>query len=622
MDSNRAGGHKGRLAFASFTILVCIISIAASSAALRPLLVVAILAAGGLLVWIIRSNALTLKTLVIGTVLFRILLLWLPPTLSDDVYRYIWDGRVQLAGMNPYQHLPSDLVDAGVLESDVVYDRMNSKDLYTVYPPVSQFVFVGAAVVENAVGSWWGGYYFIKLIFALVELAAALLILSMVRSSRALLYAWNPLVLIESAGQPHTEAMLVLLLVAAIWYSRKHQAGKATIALAVAVLVKIYPLFLLPLSVIKSNWKKVAIAIVVGVVCLVPYLGKDVAGNVQSSLDLYVRLFEFNAGLYLFVKKVMFEFTGADFSKTIGPLFRNLFFIVSIAVWFASWRKRWPLERGIRWILGAFILFATTVHPWYLLGILCTLPFADVSKNTLASTWNWYALGIIVPGTYLFYTHDIYWLFVVAGWTTWTVITFAGLIPIVANRLVHYRARSKYSWIRPYLKPDFKGARVLDLGAGEGYLGQMIGEKHSANVELVDVVDFSSSTLPLTIYDGRHLPYADRTFDTAIVYFVLHHAEDAEQVLREAVRVTGDRLVVVESTYTSKPGHVVLRFLDRAANRLRSSGLMAEAEEYLHFRKKQEWLELFETLGLDLEAVEQKGTLVHRQVLFVLKVPG
>lgn len=616
------GSRSSWIALACFTTLVCIISVSAGFDALRPVFVTSVFFAGALLFWIIRSDVLSLNTMIVGAVLFRLILLWLPPALSDDVYRYLWDGRVQMAGLNPYEHLPEDLVGAGILQADVVYERLNSKDLYTVYPPVSQVVFAGAAGIEQLAGSWWYGYYSIKIFFALVELAAALLILALVRSSIALIYAWNPLVLVESAGQPHTESLLVLMLAGAVWFAQRGRKAQALSSLSAAVLVKLYPLFLIPLTILRSNWKHVAVAASIGLVFIIPFAGEGVIQNVQSSLDLYVRLFEFNAGFYLLVKKVLFLLTGVDYSKTLGPVFRYLFYGSSLLVWVIAWHRQWPFARGVRVILGSFLLFATTVHPWYLMGILCVVPLAAEESRFNSTVWSWYSLGIISMGTYLFYTHGVYWYFVIAGWMSWAVLSLTDVLPALAHRMVKYRVRSKYRWIKVWLEDDFEQAAVLDLGCGEGYLGQIVGEYHNAAVNLVDVVDFNKTDLPLVLYDGATLPYDDSTFETTFLYFVLHHAEDQERVLSEAVRVTAGRVIVVESTYTSKTGHVVLRALDRAANRLRSSGLMAESEAHLHFRTRAEWLQLFDHMGLRVADTKQRGNVVHRQVAFVLDVGG
>ena len=125
--------------------------------------------------------------------------------------------------------------------------------------------------------------------------------------------------------------------------------------------------------------------------------------------------------------------------------------------------------------------------------------------------------------------------------------------------------------------------------------------------------------LPHHLYDGRRLPFEAGTFDAVVLYFVLHHAEEAPQVLREALRVAPGRVVVVESVYEKAWDLRLLTVLDRLANRLRSGGKMRGQEEHLHFRTRAAWRNLFAEAGAEILAEQRRGRLVHRQALFVLQ---
>jgi ubiquinone/menaquinone biosynthesis C-methylase UbiE len=168
---------------------------------------------------------------------------------------------------------------------------------------------------------------------------------------------------------------------------------------------------------------------------------------------------------------------------------------------------------------------------------------------------------------------------------------------------------------------------VLDLGAGEGYVGQAIQDARSdaegchidARVQLCDILDLNRTDLPHDTYDGADLPYRENGFDSTILYFVLHHCENAERVLQEALRVTRGRVIVVESVIEGPVQRRVLRSLDRWANRIRSAGAMRAQEDTLTFRTVQGWEDLVRTCGGTVVHRHTWGNVVHPQALFVIE---
>lgn len=167
------------------------------------------------------------------------------------------------------------------------------------------------------------------------------------------------------------------------------------------------------------------------------------------------------------------------------------------------------------------------------------------------------------------------------------------------------------------------GRRVLDLGAGEGYVAAALRERTGARVVSADVGPFSRVREPYLVFDGGRLPLADGGVDTTFLLLMLHHCADAERVLDEAVRVTRHRLLVMESVYRNRRDRFWLDLLDGRVNRFRHAGHMPPA---LGFRPAAAWQRLFTARDLDLRAVRWLGSrlerLVHHPVLFVLDVPG
>jgi len=174
------------------------------------------------------------------------------------------------------------------------------------------------------------------------------------------------------------------------------------------------------------------------------------------------------------------------------------------------------------------------------------------------------------------------------------------------------------------LAPHVIGPRLLDLGAGEGWVGEAVRVLTPAWTCAADVGPFQLAQGPFAICDGARLPFAEATFDTTLISFVLHHCERPEAVFAEAVRVTRARLLVIESVYRSRVEHFWLDLLDRQLNRHRHDGRMNVP---LAFRRPEEWQALFESHSLRVVAKEWLGSrverLVHHPLLFAIdKRPG
>lgn len=594
--------------------LVAAMSYAAVQPALRAWFVATAVAASAVVVLVWARGDVRLSHVLALALVFRLLLVWLPPALSDDAYRYVWDGLLQAEGINPYRFTPAEVGPDGE-GMWTLFEALNSTAYYSVYPPVSQLVF--RAGVGLAGGEWPASFFAIKAIFVLLE-AGGLLLLSRVASARSLvLYAWHPLVLVEVAGQGHTEAAMVFFLALTFVLARAGRGTGAAAALAAAGWAKLYPFVLMPFLWRRFGWRAVWPAALVTVVVWAPYFFPDAPAHLAASLKLYVRYFEFNAGPYYFVKQVLLVITGADLSKTLGPLMGLAFAASLPLIYAADARRGWSLEQAFLVTLGTFLACSTTVHPWYLLAVL---PLAAVVARP---AWEWFWLGTTSLGTYLFYVGGSYWVWVWLGWGGWLALALyrnPRLTMRLLQPLQRWRARRKAAAIRDWLPTGRAPLRILDLGAGEGYVGDALRNTHAADVVLADVLDLNRTELPLVCYDGRKLPFADASFDVVVLYFVLHHCEAPETVVAEAARVSKDRVIVVESTYEGLWDHRLLYVLDRTANRLRSGGQMRAQEPFLAFRTRQAWREAFRKVGAQVVSERRRGRLIHRQAFFLLSV--
>lgn len=392
-----------------------------------PLLVTASFLSGAALLLLWRRGSLSMSEVLWGALFLRLAFFPLLPDLTDDPFRYIWDGWLQLEGINPYKFVPSDPALETVQSADL-YEKLNSQEYYSIYPPLSQLFFALAGLFYD--GGWATAYYVLKAAFVAVEFGGVLLLARLTTARNVLLYAWNPLVLIETAGQGHTEALLVPLLFAAVWAVRQQRGGLASIAIAGAGFVKLYPFALGPYLLRRFGWRAVWPGALVGLGLSLPYAAPYVIPHIKASVDLFAELFEFNAGPYYFVKHVLWKWTGADWSKTIGPAFRGVFLaFLPVLYGLDAWRD-WSFRRACLLLLGTFFVLSTTVHPWYL------LPVVGLGVMGPRPSWHWLWLGLCSIGTYLFYVDGTYWIWIWMGWGG------AGLLALAMGR--HRRIRD---WI-------------------------------------------------------------------------------------------------------------------------------------------------------------------------------
>jgi alpha-1,6-mannosyltransferase len=168
------------------------------------------------------------------------------PYLSSDVYRYVWDGHVQSAGISPYRYVP-EAGELSGLRDDKIYPNITREDKQwrSPYPPVAQVVFLAAARIRpmsvTAFKAAMSSFDLITILLLMLVLAR-----SGIDPARAIIFAWHPLVIFEGAHSGHIEAVYIAFLALALlaWSSRKH--ALTGIPLALATLVKFYPALLLP----------------------------------------------------------------------------------------------------------------------------------------------------------------------------------------------------------------------------------------------------------------------------------------------------------------------------------------------------------------------------------------
>jgi len=310
-------------------------------------------------------------------VLLRVLLLFSMPALSDDIYRFVWDGRLLANGYNPFDHLPSYYLEAevevpGITEG--LFGRLNSPEYFTIYPPVAQATFALSAWVFPA--SVPGSALVMKGFLFACELGTLFLLWRLpgrfgLPPRNALLYALNPMIIVEVMGNLHYEGAMIFFLLLSLWWLLRERWTLSAVAMAFSIASKLLPLMFLPFLIRRLGWKRslgyfAVLALALSLLFL-PLANGVFFSNFGESLDLYFRKFEFNGSVYYIARWIGFQFVGYNLIFKLGP---QLAFITFLGILFVA-----GLERDLRWrTLPARWLFAiclylfltTTVHPWYL----------------------------------------------------------------------------------------------------------------------------------------------------------------------------------------------------------------------------------------------------------------
>ncbi|MDZ7741640.1 MAG: mannosyltransferase [Bacteroidota bacterium] len=324
------------------------------------------------------------KLLLSVSVLFRLVFLLSVPVLSNDYTRFIWDGRLMLEGINPFMFLPEELAGSRLQEvidpENVLYPAMGSLQPgnYTCYPPLNQLVFWLASCFDNnsiLMNIVWMRLFIILTDIGLIWIGMKILRMLGLSASAILLYALNPLVIIELSGNLHFEGFMLFLLLLAFYLLFLERWKLSALFFAFSVSVKLIPLLLLPLLFKKLGIKKFGIytflVILVNVVLFLPFLSEGLLANFWSSIDLYFRKFEFNASLYYIVRAIGYEAVGWNIIQKAGPYMALIVFLAAMLFAFLADNKNpGKLIRSSMFLLSIYYFMATTVMPWYILSIL------------------------------------------------------------------------------------------------------------------------------------------------------------------------------------------------------------------------------------------------------------
>ena len=341
----------------------------------------------------------------------RFVLLFSVPALSDDFYRFLWDGRLQHLGINPFDYLPSQVIAQstdGFLNQ--LYPYLNSPDYFSVYPQLLQYIFwlavkLGGENLANGVIALKGIIFIFEC--GSIYLLIKLLKIKLLDPKIALIYILNPLVIIELTGNIHFEAIMIFfILLSAYLLEIKQLAGIAG-ALTMAIQSKLIPVIAIPLLIKKFGRIQ---TFFVGLACLLlfwissPYLwgSPDKYLHFFSSLQLYYGKFEFNGSIYSVLRGLGFLLTGFNLIEWIS----KLMILLTIFSFLYIYRSGISFLKGFYWLMVVYLIFSAVVHPWYLAILVALSPFVSYR---FALIW-----AAFIPLSYITYASlpysQNYWL--------------------------------------------------------------------------------------------------------------------------------------------------------------------------------------------------------------------
>ncbi len=320
-----------------------------------------------------RQNSKSVLLMILCLAIFFRLCMWVsPPSLSDDIYRYLWEGKLVAAGINPFVHAPSDPSLAHLRDS-AVYPHINHKEYAAIYPPLNQHIFALSAVTSPTITA-------MKMTFILFDLLTMGLLILILRErqrplSRIIIYAWNPLVIMEFAGSGHLDSAGIFFLMLALYLFTRKRSWSAALALALSFLIKFIPLIFLPFLLARRKLITLSIFVAAVIILYLPFL--DAGKKLFESLLAYSEHWVFNASIYELILWV-----GVSPLQARGiSVLALLLLLILVFVGFTQ-RKDAEQDDLIYHIgfngLGGFLLLTPTLHPWYLCWIV---PFLVIFPN-------------------------------------------------------------------------------------------------------------------------------------------------------------------------------------------------------------------------------------------------
>ena len=351
----------------------------------------------------------TLLTILAGAFLFRLILIPSVPVHENDIYRYIWDGKVAASGINPYKYAPmyasikpaanEPQDDFETLKSlrdqdPKFYRRISYKDVPTIYPPLTQAVFAASTLM--APGSIW----VMKLWFVLFDMGVVFLVYGILKQLKqnplyVIIYAWNPLVLKEFANSGHYDALAICCVMAAVYSGLKNKYILSSVCLGLGVLSKFYPLIFIPFFLLKKRYGAFFTSLAVIVCGYLPFYfwGEADSAGIFAGLGIYAHKWNINGFLFELTNSLL-SLSGSDLYIVSKMVCACLFSVVWLFIFFNAQ----AVTRKMFLSVAALFLLSPVGDPWYFCWVI---PFLCIYRNVSLT-----ALSYLLILSYFEFTRD------------------------------------------------------------------------------------------------------------------------------------------------------------------------------------------------------------------------
>ena len=360
------------------------------------------------LINLLKDNIKLLTYLAFG---FRAVFILAIPNLSQDFYRFIWDGRMLLEGFNPYLFTPESFMNSGefpVAQAEALYAGMGALNgsHFTNYPPINQLCFFIASLFASK--SILGSVVVFKLIIIAADFGtffygSKLLKRLKIPEYNIFWYILNPFIIIELTGNLHFEGVMIFFLIWSLYLLHCGKWKLGAVAFALSVSVKLIPLIFLPLffkwfvlnsqaekpNVFKGLWQLIGfygIVLLTTFLLFAGFISTEFINNYSKTVGLWFQNFEFNASLYYIAREIGYTFRGYNEIGIIGKVTPVLVVLFTLIITFFRKNKSMvELTSAMLLVLSFYFFTATTVHPWYVATLLILSVF---TKYKFPLVWS------------------------------------------------------------------------------------------------------------------------------------------------------------------------------------------------------------------------------------------
>ncbi|MGH1429400.1 MAG: hypothetical protein ACRBEE_15800 [Arenicella sp.] len=313
-----------------------------------------------------------IKAILCFAIVFRVIGVFTFPVLEDDMYRFLWDGRMTVETGSPYSWVPADFFDDATLAEpfETILGLINHPEIATVYGPTSQALFALSYLI--APGEIWP----LQAMLALADMIVIFVLLRLANARHLILYAWSPLIIKEFAITAHPDILGVCLLLVAFFAYTKHAWFYTAMFLALAAGVKVFAFILVPLL-LRLHWQSWIVFLLTLVLIALPFNGDISSVWIPDGLSAMANNWLFNAPIYLLFQNIV------SFSL-LKVVLLGTFSLCAGAYCLYVYLQRQHLPLRADYLFGLFFICIPVFNPWYLAWVL---PFAVIYP----SVWAWTA---------------------------------------------------------------------------------------------------------------------------------------------------------------------------------------------------------------------------------------